>query len=483
LYVLLIHRPTWEARQSLSLREEAASGLSHAGRPGRFDGLDSMKIAQETVLELAQSRSVVAAALAEVGPPANGDSQLAWPTQRDIEKLQGELQIKAPRGAEFGKTEVFYLLVRDHDRQRAILLSQALARQLELRLQAVRDQKANSLVDELTRSVGVARSDLDAATERLARLEHSVGGDLAELRLLTDSIGGESNLRMALTAVKNDVRAARVSQTDCRQLLELLRQAQKDPTQLLATPNELLTLQPSLQRLKEGMIEAQLSTARLKGTMTAEHPLVRAATLAETEIRERIHGEITLAIHSLEAELGLGQARLATLNEHWAETSGRMERLAGLRAHYANAVSQVQHFDEMLKNAQHELASARATAAAAHASSLLTRLEEPYTPNDPCGPRRAVIVLAGILGGLAAGWGWVFLLTSPALAPSSASAPVENVEAPSKAPAATLPTSGFRPPSLRNGFGRRASNDFAAPSRHTEPVRALSLKQALARLA
>jgi uncharacterized protein involved in exopolysaccharide biosynthesis len=347
----------------------------------------------------------------------------------------------------------------------------------------VRDQKANSLVDELTRAVEVARSDLDSATERLSRLEHAVGGDLAELRLLTDSIGGESNLRMALTAVKNDVRAARISQTDCRQLLELLRKAQNDPTQLLATPNELLVLQPSLQRLKEGMIEAQLATARLKGTMTVEHPMVRAATLAETEIRERIHGEISLAIRSLEAELGLGQARLTTLNEHMAETSGRMERMAELRAHYANAVSQVHHFDEMLKNAQQELASARATAAAAHASSLLTRLEEPYTGNDPCGPRRAIIVLAGLLGGLAAGCGWVLLLTPPALAPSSPGAQAENTEAPQKAPAATLPASDFRAPPLRKGAGRRILEGIGPTSRHNDPVRALSLRQALARLA
>jgi uncharacterized protein involved in exopolysaccharide biosynthesis len=287
---------------------------------------------------------------------------------------------------------------------------------------------------------------------------------------------------MALTAVKNDVRAARISQTDCRQLLELLRKAQNDPTQLLATPNELLVLQPSLQRLKEGMIEAQLATARLKGTMTAEHPMVRAATLAETEIRERIHGEIALAIRSLEAELDLGQARLATLNEHWVETSGRMQRLAELRADYANAVSQVHHFDEMLKNAQQELASARATAAAAHASSLLTRLEDPYTPNDPCGPRRAIIVLAGLLGGLAAGCGWVFLLTPPVLTPTSLSGTADHAEAPRKVTAATLPTSDFRPPPLRRAAGRRFLEGYGATSRHNDPVRALSLKQALARL-
>jgi uncharacterized protein involved in exopolysaccharide biosynthesis len=426
----------------------------------------------------------VAAALAEVGPPPGQEAGQTWPTQRDVEKLQNALQIKAPRGAEFGKTEVFYLLVRDHDRERAVRLTEALARQLDQRLQTVRDRKAHSLVEELTRAADLTRTDLDAATERLSLLERSVGGDLAELRLLTDSVGGESNLRMSLTAVKNDVRAARLSQTNSRQLLELLRKTQHDPSQLLATPNELLASQPSLQRLKDGLIEAQLATARLQGTMTAEHPLVRAALLSEIEIRERMHGEIALAIRGLEAELGLGQARLATLNEQLDEAAGRMDRVTGLRAHYANAVSQVRHFDEMLKNAQQELAAARANAAAAHASSLLTRLEEPYTPNDPCGPRRAMIVLVGLLGGFATGLGWVFL-TTPALIPNpvgAAAAPEHATPIRSAVPPAA-PTNRFPAAPLFEETGTRLRPKSLSVSRRQGADRTLSLKQALARLA
>jgi uncharacterized protein involved in exopolysaccharide biosynthesis len=499
LYVLFFHRPAWEARQSLSIREEAASGFSQSARPGRFEGVDAMKTAQETVLELAHSRAVAAAALAEVGPPRHSRAPSAWPTQRDIEKVQDALQIKAPHGAEFGKTEVFYLLVRDQDRERAIALAGAVADQLENRLQAVRNQKAVSLVEELTRAAELARSDLDAATDRLAELERSVGGDLAELRLLTETVGGESNLRTALTAVKNDIRQARVSQTNRRQLLDMLREAQGDPTQLLATPSELLASQPSLQRLKEGLIEAQLATARLQGAMTAEHPLVQAAVLAEAEIRGRLHREIALAIRGIKAELGLGEGRLTTLDEQMDEAATRMDRLAAIRAHYANAASEVRHCDERFQQAQQDLVAARASLAAAQTASLLTRLEAPYTPNDPCGPRRAMIVLMGLLGGLATGVGIVFLGSPARVVEEDKSHERASDETPAVPtwegdllPVGPRPrftydvaAPGDRRATVADGYNGRRKRERTKPLHQTreKPVRALSLKQALARLA
>src|SRR5690606_15049330 len=237
-------------------------------------------------------------------------------------------------------------------------------------------------------------ADRERATQRLTALEQSVGGDLAELRMLTETTGGESNLRSSMTAVKNDLRAAQVAQQNRQQLLEMLRAAELDPTHLLATPNELLVMQPTLQQLKNGLITAQLTTAQLQGTMTDQHPLAQAAAQGEAEIRARIHNEIAAVIRSIEAELKLGEGRIATLEAQLNEIAARMDRLASIRANYANVVSEVRHYDEMLQRAEHDLAAARASLAASHATSLLTRLEEPYTPDHPTGPSKAVIVLA-----------------------------------------------------------------------------------------
>ena len=69
-----------------------------------------------------------------------------------------------------------------------------------------------------------------------------------------------------------------------RQLLTLLKDAEADPTRLMAAPNSLLDSQPALRRLKDGLVDAQLRTATLQGRMSAEHPEVVAAREAEVQV-------------------------------------------------------------------------------------------------------------------------------------------------------------------------------------------------------
>ncbi len=482
-YALFLHSPSWEARQSLLIRDEAINDASRDGRLGRFEGLDSLKTAQETVLELARSRAVVAAALKQVGPPRDHSAPRPWPTPRDVEQVQGNLQVKAPHGAEFGQTEVLCLLVKHTERERALALTHALSDQLERRLQYVRDRRAQSLIEELSRTVGLARGDLEGATARLSEIERAVGGDLAELRMLSETVGGESNLRMSFTAVKNDLRAARVTQKNHQQLLQMLSAAQDDPAHLIATPNHLLVSQPALQRLKDGLVDSQLASARLQGNMTEAHPLVQAADRAEAEIRGHLYREIPVAIRGIQAELTLDAGRVAMLEDQLAEISRRMERLAAGRAHYANAVSEVRHFDEVLRKAQQDLAAVRASQAAAGAASLLTRLEEPYTASRPSGPGKAMIVLVGTFGGLATGLGLMFLL--PPACPDEALA--RDAVPTSTAAGETLPEA--RPRSLHSYPPARSQLPLqAATFRRGGNIKdrfdcALSLRQALARLA
>ena len=71
---------------------------------------------------------------------------------------------------EFGTSEVFYLEVRDKDRQRTAELSTAISRQLQSDLQDIRDAKARSMIEELEKAVQVAKTDLKAATAQADRL-------------------------------------------------------------------------------------------------------------------------------------------------------------------------------------------------------------------------------------------------------------------------------------------------------------------------
>jgi succinoglycan biosynthesis transport protein ExoP len=458
----------WEASQALLVRDEASGSPN---KPGRFADPDARRTAQETILELAKNRGVLAAALAQVGAPAGTVPAAEWPSIGDVESAQGRIRVVAPNGAEFGQTEMFYLKVTDIDAERAKALASAICDQVEIRLQQLRDHTARSLSDELAKTVGVAQADLDAATARLAAMESEVGADLGELRILNESASGESNLRMTLIQVKNELRQVELADDVNRQLLTVVEAARRDPVHLVAASNTLLDAQPSLRRLKDGLVDSQLLTARLLGLFTTEHPRVQAAVAAEDEVRKHLHGELAVAARGIESEIHLGARRVESLQNQLAQVNARLDRLAAMRAEYGNLVEDVRQRTDILKTAQTELADARASQAAAHAASLVTRMDAPTTGEHPIGPRKAIVVLVGLVGGLATGFGLVFL-TAP-----STLASVESLAG------LVLP-----PAALHNGHasgnGHAAGNGHSVghdlPGKDHAPAFGLSLKEALA---
>ena len=352
--------------------------------------------------------------LEEVGPPAGAADKAAWPTDRDVQQLREAVKLTPPKGAEFGATEVFYLEVRDHDRSRAVALNRAIAAQLQAQFQQLRDLKAQSMIDEINKTVTLANADLKGSLAGLSQIEAAVGSDLAELRVLNNDAGsGDSAIARTVTEIKSELRQARAAEKSNEQLLGLLKAAQADPARLLATSNRLLESQPSLRRLKDGLVDAQLRTAALMGHMSAEHPRVLAAKEAEEEIGRHLHNELAIAARGVEGERQLNADRLATLQTQLAQATDRLRRLAEVRAVYSNQVAETNSRTRLLERAQQNLAEARAAHAAAKAASLLTCIDLPDAGIRPVSPGRATIILMGIAGGLLLGFGVVFL-TVPA---------------------------------------------------------------------
>lgn len=409
VYAATYHR-SWEATQALIVRDEAAN---NADGPGRFRQPEDMKTTQETILELAKSRAVLAAALSEVGPPADAQNPHNWPTADDIAELREVLKISPPKGTEFGTTEIFYVQLKDHDRARAVALVTAVCHQLQDAFQQLRNEKAQGMIAELSRNVALAQADLTAATQRLAELEESVGSDLGELRNLYGSQSSESDLRRKVINIEADLRAIESEQRENDELLALLRSAQQDPTQLVATPSRLLTAQPALNRLKEGLIDAQIRTARLLGEMSEQHPKVRAARNEVSEIGQHIHNELAIAIRGIEAEQRVHDSHATALQDELVDARARLDRLAGLRSEYANRVGEVERRTRLLETAERNLADVRASEAAASTAALINPIDTPDTGHKPQGPGRATILLGGILGGLCTGLGVLFFTVQP----------------------------------------------------------------------
>jgi len=408
-YALVMSR-YWEASQGLVVRREVSGSV--ANEPGKFADLYEMRTFQETILELVKSQQVISATLQAVEEAETGRAAVA-PTASEIESLRERLDMSPPGGAEFGKTEIFYLQAKDTNRERAIRLVSELCKQLDERLGWLRREQSASLIGELNQQVELAEAALEVETSRLAEIESEVGADLGELRMLNASFSGQSDLRQQAVNLNVERREAEMQVREAEQLLIILKSAREKPDQLIAMPNSLLESQPTLRRLKDGLVDAQLRAARLGGTRTEDHPQILAANLSVEYVRKDLHSELEVAIRGVEVESQLSRNRTANLEEQYQEVQQRLSRLAGLRASYENRMSAVENSRQVLGQAQKQLGKVSSAQAAAHSVSLVTPIDRPETGPNPAGPGRASIVLLGTFGGFALGMGWLFLTVVP----------------------------------------------------------------------
>lgn len=406
VYALLAPE-TWEATQTLIIRNEASNNVEG---PGKFRQLDDMKVTQDTILEIAKGREVLTKTLEEVGPPAERRETGPYPTAKEVYKLRDVIKLAPPKGAEFGKTEIFYLRVKDHSQDRAVALASALSRQIQLRYQFVLDQKAKSMIEELTHNEKVAEAGLNVASTQLADMEKQVGGDLAELRILHQNPSGDSDLRKKMVYLEGELNKLDQTTRRDRELLALLQDALQDPSHLVAAPNSLLEAQPALRRLKDGLVDAQLRTALLRGTMSEKHPQVAAAIQNEQAVRDQLHDELVVAVQAIEGDIDLNNGQAQSLQQDLAQLTNRLGRLAALRTEYSNLAAAVQTRSELLQVSQRRLAEARASENGAMQTSLINLLDTPDPGLKPVGPSKALIVLAGVLGGGLFGCGLLFLM-------------------------------------------------------------------------
>lgn len=412
-YVLFLKTDMWTASQGLIVRDEANGAVM---RLGRFQSQSEMKAAQETILEMARNSQVLREALLEIGPPTSllsyGTMTKDWPSQKEVADLADQsLSVRAPKGAEFGTTEVIYLDIKQNSRDRAVALNLAVCKALDNRLRQVRIARADGVIGELTRAGIMAGEELHKATESLQVVEREAGPDLSDLRGLSDANGNVNSSRQLLDNVRVELRQLENQHNLLLTDFNLLRETQANPERLLSAPASILSAHPGLKKLREGLADAQLESSQLRGRFTKEHPLVYVAVSSEKEIKSQLHDELALALATAEKDVENSQARLDNLKRQQDQLEERLERLARVRADYDNLNNEVRSRTQILQDAERQLAEARASRDAATTTSLLTRLDEPVLGERPVGPGRTTIVGGMTLAGLFLGMGIVFLLT------------------------------------------------------------------------
>ncbi len=439
-YVMTLKKETWVASQGLIVRDEAHGAVM---RLGRFQSQTDMKAAQETILEMARNPQVVKNALVQVGReepgPLDFDPPTGPPTTAEIEALANDgIEVRAPRGAELGTTEVIYLDITASTPERAKQLNTAVCDELERHMQEVRKVRADGVIAELTTAAESARRSLDNSTIELRKIEEAAGADLSDLRSLSDSVTGTSANRALLDTITSELRKVRTEQRRAEEQLKLAESAFDDPDKLLTAPAKVLNDNPGLLKLRDGLSAATIKTSELRGRFTPEHPRVTASIDTEEKIREQMRVELGSAIATLRRGLELNEERVKQLDNQRTQLTDRLERLATIRADYSNVIADVKARSEQVQAADRELAGAKASRDAALTSSLITRLDQPLVGDSPEGPGKASVLMAACVSGLLFGIGLVFLLS-----------PIE------------MGGGGFgRRASDGGGFGRRSSDQM-----------------------
>ncbi len=405
--VALMRSESYTARQPLVVRDEANRSVD---RLGRFSGQMELKAAQETILEMTKNPDVVAAALRQIGPPAETAAN-GWPSTNLVDAVAGsKVNLLAAQGSEFGNTEVVYLQVRAENQQRAGEFCQAMYQSLTEQLRKVRRVRADSVIDELTHNRNLATEQLEAVTNRLHDIEVKFAADLGELRNLSDSISGDGTNRRALEETNRELRTAESQLEKKQALYQVLVAGAQDPQCLLVSGGDLLDSQPSLQRIKDGLIDAQLRSSELAGTMTKQHPNYIAANKAEKEIKHRMQQETVAVMRAMQPTIKLEQDRIERLRTRQSELTERLNLLALARTEYSKLDAEVEHRTDALAEAERLLTEAEANRSAAASINLIAELGPPQVSEYPNGPSGSSVAIGGVSAGLIFGLGCVFLI-------------------------------------------------------------------------
>ena len=431
-YAFFLKSDTYIASQALLVRDEANGAVM---RLGRFQSQAEMKAAQETILEMAKSHQVVRDALLVVGKPPTlvnwfgmSDFDGEYPSNDLVEETAKQaILIHAPKGVEFGATEVIYLDIKASTTEHALQLNRAVCDALESRLQQLRKLRADSVIDELAFARDAARSALIQYTRDLNEIEQRAGADLADLRGMTDSVGSGATSKVELEQIKNEIRQIETARQSLLSDREMLEKASRDPSSFVVAPASFLHSHPGLKRLREGLVDAQIADANIRGKFTEEHPAVIASRSAQDSIMERFQEELRASFSSIDSDIALHDRRLDRLQEQKRSIEHRLQNLAKDRAHYANLISEVKSRTAIVESAERELAEAQAARDSSLATSLLTRLDAPIVSDKPIGPGKTTLSGMCAIAGLVFGLGIVFAITPIDFGPNSGRRAVDRI--------------------------------------------------------
>jgi hypothetical protein len=489
-YALLLRPETWTARQSFIVRDDL---LGEAFKPGRFESQESLKSAQETILEVARRPLVVRSVLEKLGPSSSWASE-NWITDEVIEETQGEINFSAPNGAEFGNTEVIVLTAKASSRERTRQFIELLSEEIITQVNHVRSLRLASMESELQQTYNGAVASQEEAMKRLAELDERLGPDVGVMNSLSDGQSADSSLKREIAEIKAEVRTKQSDLEKAEAVLVSLLRAFDNPEQTDLS-SSVLEEQKNLEKLRDDLTALKLELAVAKGRFQDRHVDVRTLQNAIEIQKKYIHDELTSEMEGVQANIAMLKNQIENKTDQIASLDSRLMMLSKHRTEYLALNTQVKELTEAALRAKTSWGMTKSLAGSARTVGLITPMDVAQVSSRPDGVGKKIVAVAGLIAGLFIGLGLMLLIApgmdpeqpndlggSPAPLPPRDPLPEPNRTNPNAGPIiAPAPGSAFSSPASVSSSASGAMQMSApAPQSTSVPTASVANQQSVA---
>ena len=400
--VAMITPWTWRASMTVWLVPQTIE--QHQQGEFNYDADRQLSVQLENFRQVALSDEVLGEILKQAAKLA--PRRIAGKTE-SVRSLRQQIDIRAPKGAEFGKSEIFQVRVIDRDPDRALAVAETFRDVSQKRYKELYLQKAESLTNQAREAADGARAASSAAQRELRRFELKAGSDLHDLRVLAGRQSADVLLKKALVSVQDERQKIEGAVRERQKRLAALQQAVAGMTDatLTAMPTHLFAENDFLQPARTQVTNLTARLATLESRFTRQYPEVQAVRRELADARRRFRRALTSFMSSLDADLAARGERLTYLIKQEREGRERLERLERMRTAYTSSADAVERSLQHLRVTERRLAEAAELQARSRRARLLIFVDPPKVEDQPVSPKRRNHVLAGLGLGLVAGVG------------------------------------------------------------------------------
>ena len=412
-YAFFVMPEMWTARQSFLIRDDLSGS---AFKPGRFDSEEARKSAQETILEVARRPLVVRSVLEKLGP----ESMLSggnWVTDEVIEDTQKAIDISAPNGAEFGKTDAIVLTAKSSTRERTRKFIELLSEEITTQTNRIRSLRFESMESESHQAYLAAVEARDDAINRLNDLDQRLGSDFGFLTLRGNQ-PGQSNQPSGVEAIQSEILRKQDELEQAETVFAALLKAFENPKQASQLPSEVAAAQPKIENTMAKLLDLQEELHLAKGLYSNRHPRVRSLAKAIEFSQQQLYNSLTGEMAGVQAGIQLKKRQLAGLKDSIEKLKARLIRLSKARSEHLALTTQSQQLGEAATRAKTAWTEIESRTKTARTVGLLTPTDVAQVSTRPDGVGKKAVALAGLLGGLMIGTGLMFIVAPPMVEPT-----------------------------------------------------------------